>query len=143
MTREQLLEENMKLKIELANAKLELNNLKRVIFGSKIEYTPEANEAPIEEQCSLFDNPKDIEENVQEQIEEKIEEITVHKKKNTKTKKAGIKRASLKDVVVEREEYELEDEEVCPECQGNLKLVGKKIVRQEIEYIPAKFKIRE
>ena len=143
MTREQLLEENMKLKIELANAKLELNNLKRVIFGSKREYTPEANEAPIEEQCSLFDNPKDIEKNVQEQIEENIEEITVHKKKKTKTKKAGIKRASLKDVVVEREEYELEDEEVCPECQSNLKLVGKKIVRQEIEYIPAKFKIRE
>ena len=96
MTREQLLEENMKLKIELANAKLELNNLKRVIFGSKREYTPEANKAPIEEQCSLFDNPKDIEENVQGQIEENIEEITVHKKKKKKTKKAGIKRASLK-----------------------------------------------
>ena len=65
MTREQLLEENTKLKIELANAKLELNNLKRVIFGTKREYTPEANETPIEEQCSLFENEKDIEQNLQ------------------------------------------------------------------------------
>ena len=32
---------------------------------------------------------------------------------------------------------------MCPECQSNLKLVGKKIVRQEIEYVPAKFKIKE
>ena len=129
MTREQLLEENMKLKIELANAKLELNNLKRVVFGTKREYTPEKNETPIKEQCSLFDNEKDIEENVQEQIEKNIEEITVHKKKKSKTKKAGIKRASLKDVEVERVEYEIEDVEVCPECQSYLKLVGKKIVR--------------
>ena len=143
MTREQLLEENMKLKIELANAKLELNNLKRVVFGTKREYTPESNETPIEEQYSLFDNEKDIEENVQEQIKENIEEITVHKKKKSKTKKAGIKRASLKDVEIERVEYEIENDEVCPECQSNLKLVGKKIVRQEIEYIPAKFKIKE
>lgn len=143
MTREQLLEENMKLKIELANAKLELNNLKRVVFGSKREYTPEANTASIEEQCSLFNDPKDIEKNVQEQIEENIEEITVHRKKKAKAKKAGIKRATLKDVVVEKVEYLIEDDEVCPECQSDLKLVGKKIVRQEIEYIPAKFKIKE
>lgn len=92
MTREQLLEENMKLKIELANAKLELNNLKRVVFGSKREYTPEANTASIEEQCSLFNDLKDIEKNVQEQIEENIEEITVHRKKKAKAKKAGIKK---------------------------------------------------
>lgn len=143
MTREQLLEENMKLKIELANAKLELNNLKRVVFGSKREYTLEANTASIEEQCSLFNDPKDIEKNVQEQIEENIEEITVHRKKKAKAKKAGIKRATLKDVVVEKVEYLIEDDEVCPECQSDLKLVGKKIVRQEIEYIPAKFKIKE
>lgn len=96
MTREQLLEENMKLKIELANAKLELNNLKRVVFGTKREYTPELNKTQIEEQCSLFDNEKDIEENVQEQIKENIEEITVHKKKKSKTKKSRNKKSIIK-----------------------------------------------
>lgn len=50
MTREELLEENEKLKIELANTKLELNNLKRVMFGTKREYTPEAKSKPIVEE---------------------------------------------------------------------------------------------
>lgn len=143
MTREELLEENEKLKIELANTKLELNNLKRVMFGTKREYTPKPNSEPIEEQCSLFDNEEDIEKNVQEQIEEKVEEITVYKKKKSKQKKAGIKRSALKDVVIERKEYVIEDDEVCPECQSELKPVGKKVVRQEIEYEPAKLKIKE
>ena len=66
MTREELLEENEKLKIELANTKLELNNLKRVMFGRKREYTPESKSEPIEEQCSLFDNEEEIEKNVEE-----------------------------------------------------------------------------
>ena len=132
MTREELLEENEKLKIELANTKLELNNLKRVMFGTKREYTPKPNSEQIEEQCSLFETPEEIENNVQEQINEKVEEITVYKKKKSKTKKAGIKRSALKDIVIERKEYIMEENAVCPECEGNLKNVGKKVVRQEI-----------
>lgn len=143
MTREELLAENAKLKAELENAKLELNALKRIVFGNKRECTPNSKSEPIEEQCSLFDDEKDIEKNVQEQIEEKVEEITVHKKKKAKTKKAGIKRSVLKDVVIERKEYIIEEDDVCPECQSELKPVGKKIVRQEIEFEPAKFKIKE
>ena len=131
------------LELENENLKLENNSLKRIIFGSKREYTPKATEEQIKEQCSLFDNPEEIENNVQEQINEQVEEITVYKKKKSKTKKAGIKRAALKDVVIERKEYMLEEDAVCPECKGNLKNVGKKVVRQEIEYEPAKLKIKE
>ena len=72
MTREELLAENAKLKAELENAKLELNALKRIVFGNKRECTPNSKSEPIEEQCSLFDDEKDIEKNVQEQIEEKV-----------------------------------------------------------------------
>ena len=131
------------LELENENLKLENNSLKRIIFGSKREYTPKATEEQIKEQCSLFDNPEEIENNVQEQINEQVEEITVYKKKKSKTKKAGIKRAALKDVVIERKEYMLEEDAVCPECRGNLKNVGKKVVRQEIEYEPPKLKIKE
>ena len=73
MTREELLKENEELKIKLANAKLELDNLKRVIFGTKREYTPEVNTEEIEEQCSFFEDEEDIENDVQEQIKEKLE----------------------------------------------------------------------
>lgn len=126
MTREELLRENEELKTKLANAKLELDNLKRVIFGTKREYTPEENSQEIEDQWSFFDNEEDIENDVQEQIKENLEEITVYRKKNAKKKKAGIKKELLKNIVVERKEYVLEDGEVCPECQSELKAIGKK-----------------
>ena len=91
-----LLEEAIKkiqtLELENENLKLENNSLKRIIFGSKREYTPKATEEQIKEQCSLFDNPEEMEKNVQEQINEQVEEITVYKKKKRKTKKAGIRK---------------------------------------------------
>ena len=101
MTREELLEENEKLKIELANTKLELNNLKRVMFGTKREYTPETKSEPIEEQCSLFDNEEEIEKNVEEQIEEKVEEI----KDDVKGEVKDLKQ-SLTGNAVQEEEHE-------------------------------------
>lgn len=126
---------------EILNLKLENNNLKRIIFGSKRERLPQ--EEQNEEQCSLFDDPKEIEKDLEEQIEKNVEEITVYKKKKSKTKKAGIKRAALKDVIIEREEIKIEEETKCPVCKGNLRNVGKKVVRQEIEFEPARLKIKE
>ena len=143
MSLEEALRKIQILELENENLKLENNSLKRIIFGSKREHTPQVTEEQIEEQCSLFDTPEEIENNVQEQINEKVEEITVYKKKKSKTKKAGIKRTVLKDIVIERKEYVMEENAVCPECEGNLKNVGKKVVRQEIEYEPAKLKIKE
>lgn len=143
MTNEELLKENEKLRSELSNTKLELDNLKRIIFGSKREYTPEIDTKTIEEQFSLFNDEKEIENNVQEQIEEKVEEITIHRKKKAKEKKAGIKKTLLKDTEIERKEYVINENEVCPECESELKLVAKKVVRQEIEYIAPKLKIVE
>ena len=141
--RNELEQKNQNLELENENLKLENNSLKRIIFGSKREHTPKVTEEQIEEQCSLFDDPEEIENDVQEQINEKVEEITVYKKKKSKTKKAGLKRTALKDIVIERKEYVMEENAVCPECAGNLKNVGKKVVRQEIEYEPAKLKIKE
>lgn len=141
--RNELEQKNQNLELENENLKLENNSLKRIVFGSKREKTPENNKEQIEEQCSLFDNPKEIENDLQAQINEKVEEITVYRKKKSKAKKAGIKRAVLKDIVIERKEYIMEENAVCPECKGNLKNVGKKVVRQEIEYEPARLKIKE
>lgn len=144
MTYEELLKENEKLqkelsntKIVLANKELELNNLKRIVFGSKREKAPEENNLENSEQCSIFDNEKDIEKNVQEQIEKQIEEIIVYKKKKSKKKNSGIKKRVLKDIVVKRREYVLDENEKCPKCEGDLTLVGKKILRQEVDYKPA------
>lgn len=134
--------EYKKLQIKCNNLTLENNNLKRIILGNKREKLPNA-ESINTEQCSFFDNEEDIEKNVQEQITEQVEEITVYRKKKSKKRVAGLKKSMLRDVVIKRQEYVLNEDEKCPECESNLKLVGKKVVRQEINYIPPVFEIKE
>ena len=138
---QKLKKENNNLKIKVENQELQINTLKRYVFGSKREYTPKEENLVEGVQISLFGESDDKELN--QQIENEIEKITVHKKKNSKKVQAGIKKSSLKDVEIIIEEYKLEeDKEKCPVCYGNLKQVGKEVIRQEIEFIPAKFKIK-
>lgn len=138
---QKLKKENNNLKIKVENQELQINTLKRYVFGSKREYTPKEENLVEGVQISLFGESDDKELN--QQIDKEIEKITVHKKKNSKKVQAGIKKSYLKDVEIIREEYKLEeDKKKCPVCEGKLKQVGKEIVRQEIEFIPAKFKIK-
>lgn len=134
--------ENTNLKIQVENQKLELNALKRYVFGSKREIIPnkEALEKGI--QCSLFEDPEKQEEYAEKEIKEKVEEITVYKKRNSKKARSGIKRSALNNVEIKREEYLLEETDTCPECEGNLKPVGKKVEHVEIGYEPAKLVIK-
>ena len=142
MSYEELKNEYKKLQIKYNNATLEINALRRIVFGSKQEKTP-SKETIDSDQISLFDNEEDIEKDVQEQIEEQIEEITVHRKKNAKKKVAGLKKSMLKDVVVKKQEYVLNEDEKCPECGSDFKLVSKQVVRTQIEFTPPTFNITE
>lgn len=109
MTYEELKNAYQNVSAELANAKvqienqqIELNNLRKIVFGSRREYTPEVEqEGTI--QCSLFKDEKEMDNNVEKEIEENVEEITVYKKKKAKTKKAGIKKSKLKDTIVKKD----------------------------------------
>lgn len=127
-----------KLQAKVLNQELQINVLNRYLFGSKREATDKKEENIVEGvQCSIFGKPED--EETKKQIEEKTETITVHRKKNNKKVQAGIKKAALKDVEVITEEYKLEEGQLnCPVCGGKLKEIGKELVRQEIEYVPAK-----
>lgn len=144
MTYQELVAENERLKIKNENLELEVNNLRRIVFGSRREHTPITKEQ-LEDfnQCSLFATEKEADEYLEKQSKEKSEELVIHRKKNNKKRQAGIKRSALKDVEIEKEEYIINEEEKCPECNGELQVVGKQIVRQEIEYIPAKMKIKQ
>lgn len=130
------------LQIEIANLKLENQNLKKVIFGERREYTSKQNEMVNGTQNSLFEDVQ-TEEEIDEQIKENVEEITVHQKKKSKTRKAGIKRSNLKDVIIEKEYIDIDEDKKCSRCQSELEKIGKRVVRQTIEYIPAKIKLKE
>lgn len=153
-TYEELMEENKKLKqevteknieitnlkIKVENQELHINTLNRYIFGSKRETTKKEENIVEGKQCSIFGEPNN--EELKEQIEEKTKEIIVHKKKKTKKVQSGIKRSELKNIETEIREYALEDEQAkCNECGSSLKKIGTEVVRQEIEYIPAKLKL--
>ncbi len=82
-------------------------------------------------------------EEIKKQVEEKTEEITIHRKKKNTKNPAGIKKAELKNVETITEEYVVNTEDTkCPVCSCELKQIGKEVVRQEIEYIPAKLVLK-
>ena len=137
------------LKLEIENLKLELQNFKRIIFGSKREHIPQYEDSKVKEQTSLFEDNSQTDEEIVKQIEENVDEITVYRKKKSKTRKAGIKRSYLKDIEIAAIHIKLPVDENgnilvgCPVCGGKLKEIGKKVIRQEIEYMPAKLRIIE
>ena len=136
-----LKQENTKLKIEVENQQLHINALNKYIFGSKIESTPKEENIVEGTQCSLFGDVQD--EEIKEQVEEKTEEIIVHKKKKSKKQQSGIKKSELKNVEKETIILKLEDNQLrCPECGAELKKIGTEVIRQEIEYVPAKLKLK-
>ena len=147
-TYEELQNENVKLKQivtekdnEIENLKLHINLLNKYVFGSKRETTPKEENIVEGTQCSIFGEVQD--EEIKEQVEEKTEEIIVHKKKNTKTQASGIKKSELKNIEQETIILKLEDDQLkCPECGADLKKIGTEVVRQEIEYVPSKLKLK-
>ena len=137
---QKLKQENAELKIKVENQQLHINTLNRYIFGSKRESTPKEENLVEGRQCSIFGEIEDKE--LKQQVEEKTEEIIVHRKKKNKKNESGIKKSELKNIEKETIIVKLEDEKlVCPKCEGEIKKIGTEVVRQEIEFVPAKLKM--
>lgn len=67
-------------------------------------------------------------------------EENLHRKKKQK----GKRELDLSQLPTERVIHELpEEERVCPECGGLLHPCGQEILRRELVYIPAQYKVRE
>ena len=102
-------------------------------FGASSEKTPQ-----IYGQCFLFGEL--IDENSDE-TENKVVNIKEHKRP---VRKKGDREKLIKSLPHEIVECVLdEDEAVCKICNSELKIIGKKKVRSEIEYIPAKLLMKD
>ena len=142
--------ENKRLNILVENMQLQLNSLQKMIFGEKREKTPsfDVTEDIVNgTQCTMFENNnlKRIEDDkkFKQDLKESREELMVYRKKHNRTRQAGIKRNIFKNIEIEVEEYILDDSEKCSECGGTLKQIGRKIIHEEIRYVPAKIKIAQ
>lgn len=128
------------LESTIKNLEQQVSNLTEMIllmrkqkFGSSSEKTPKAegtvqlnifNEAEVE---ASLDAPEPVEKHVDGYF-----------RKKSKTKREEL----LKDLPVREIECDIHpDECLCPECSTKLVQIGKEIVREELEYIPAKLNI--
>ncbi|SFR87063.1 IS66 family transposase [Anaeromicropila populeti] len=127
--KEQVIEEQ---RIQIDNMIQALLHARKKMFGASSERTQ------MDGQMSLF-------ESVQELARELLKEqkkISVKSYEKT-PRKSGVREEMLSGIPKEIEEYIINEEETCPKCGGSLKIIGKQIVRVEVEWIPAKLKVKQ
>lgn len=117
----------------------QVNNLTEMVmllrkekFGSSSEKTPKQ----VDGQLSLFN---EVEVEADASVPEPIsKEVKGYVRKNPKTKREEI----IKDLPVREILCETaKEEQYCDHCNSTLRPIGKEVVREELEYIPAKLQI--
>ena len=101
-------------------------------FGPSSEKSVE-----LEEQTSLFNEPETLAD--PKAAEPDLEQI-VYKRK----KQAGKRELDFSKLPTEQIVHELpEGEQVCPVCGGKMHACGHEVVRRELRYVPAQYKVVE
>ncbi|HEY9063239.1 MAG TPA: IS66 family transposase [Pseudobacteroides sp.] len=78
--------------------------------------------------------------NWQRELFKEQKKITVPSYKRT-ARQPGVRAEMLANIPKEVEEYIIPPEENCFECGSELKVIGKKLIRTEVEFIPSKLKV--
>ena len=137
--------EKQNAKIEKQNARIEKQNIqienmiqallhaRKKLFGPSTECTKQTDG-----QLSLFDTAQAL----AIELGNEQKKITV-KTHNRVARKPGVREEMLAGLPKEIEEYVIPAEETCNVCGGELKVIGKRIVRTEVEFEPAKLKVKQ
>lgn len=122
-----------KQSIQIENMIQALLHARKKLFGPSTEAMKQ-----VEGQLFLFEEAQKLAEELG--VEQK--KITV--KPYTRTpRKTGGRAEMLAGLPKEIEEYTIPEGETCSKCGGELKIIGKKIVRTEVEFEPAKLKVKQ
>lgn len=119
-----------RLNIQVENMLQALLHARKKLFGASSETT-----AAIAGQQNLFETTSEL-----------AKELLAEQKKVTiapytrKPRQPGIRAEMLDALPKEIEEYIVDPEENCSVCGSALKVVGKKLIRTEVEFVPAKLK---
>lgn len=121
-----------KQNIQIDNMIQALLHARKKLFGPSTEVTQ------ADGQLSLFESVQEL----AEQLNLSKEKITV--KPYTRTaRKPGVRKEMLAGFPQEVEKYVLPAEEKCSVCGGEMKVTGKKVVRTEVEFQPAKLIVKQ
>lgn len=139
MSRHELEEEYLKINDRLTALQIEAEWLREQLKVSRSKIFGKSSEKGLLDdgvQLSLF-NEVELHQNPQAE-EPTAKEIIAQKQQG---KKKGAKKQKVKSLPIERVEYRLQEEEqVCPRCGESLHVM-KKEVHDEIEVIPAQYRI--
>lgn len=122
-----------RLNLQVENMLQALLHARKKLFGVSSETTPS-----ISGQQSLFETTQEL-----------AKELLAEQKKLTvapytrKPRQPGVRAEMLELLPKEVEEYTISSEETCTVCGSELKVVGKKLVRTEVEFVPAKLKVKQ
>lgn len=118
----------------LENQKEQIDYLTKKLFGTSSEKRNDI----LDGQLNLFDEAESC---ISDDYEVPKQETVV--KSHTRRAKTPLAE-KLKGIPIEQVEIPLsEDEQNCPYCATPLEVLGKEVVRKELQYIPAKVKVIE
>ena len=118
--------------IQIENMTQALLHARKKMFGRSSEVS-----TGYEQLCLFEENTELAKALLKEQ-----EAIVVKEHKKT-PRKPGVRKEMLADLPKEIEEYIINPEEKCSVCGGELKVIGKEIVRTEVEFQPATLIVKQ
>lgn len=117
-----------------------ISNLNEMLLKlTKEKYAPKSEKTPAAQtdgQISLFNEAEAVADPAEDEPIQRKGKAFVRRNKKTR-RETILKDLPVKEVLCDVPETEL----FCENCGGKLKPIGKEIVREEIEYIPAKLQI--
>ena len=124
-----------KQNIQIENMIQALLHARKKLFGPSTECTKQ-----VEGQLSLalFETAQEL----AKELAEGQKKITV-KPYTRVARQPGVREEMLAGLPKEIEEYVIPADETCSVCGGELKIIGKRLIRTEVEFEPAKLKVKQ
>ena len=119
---------------QLAAFKEQIDFLTKKLFGASSERRMD----DVEGQLHLFNEAETLQKEAV-MIPDIESTVKAHTRKAKTTLEEKIKGIPVEEILVDLSE----EEKICPQCNTQLKLIGRETIRHEIEYIPAQVKVKK
>ena len=124
-------------KIRKQNIQID-NMIQALLHARKKLFGPSTETTQMDGQLSLFGSVQEL----AEQLNLSKEKITV-KPYTRVSRKPGVRQEMLAGLPQDVEEYVIPADEICSVCGAKMKAAGKRIVRTEVEFRPAKLIVKQ
>lgn len=130
ITEQEKLIEKQRLQIE--------SMIQALLHARKKQFGSSSEKCQVDGQLNLFETVQEL----AAQLLKEQTKITV-KSHEKSPRKPGVREEMLAGIKTEIEEYVINPEETCPKCNSALKVIGKEVIRTEVEFIQAKLKVKQ